>query len=165
VVRRAQPKRIKSLVRKSLGPLEEQVMRAVCATGNCTVRDVTRSLGCSKIAYTTIMTTMDRLFRKGLLQRQTKSKAYVYSASLGWPQLETQLGRDLIAAFLSCRSAPPSQMAEALVEVLESFGSGLLAEVEDAIAAKRSKLGFEQWRASVITHSQSGTDVLPLGHA
>ena len=48
-----------------LGPLEIQVMEVVWGSGESSVRDVVEKLD-SKLAYTTVMTTLDRLFKKGL---------------------------------------------------------------------------------------------------
>jgi len=62
-----------------LGPLERQIHRAVWARGTATVREVLED-GTIWQTYTTIMTTMDRLFRKGLLARVLEGKAFRYSA-------------------------------------------------------------------------------------
>lgn len=73
-----------------LGPLEAKVLDTIWASEErpLTVREVHRSLGeDNKLAYTTIMTTMNRLFEKGLLDREVKSGKgglyYVY-----WPKME-----------------------------------------------------------------------------
>ncbi len=64
----------------SLGPLEREVMGCLWGSQGETVRDVH---GClrenRKIAYTTVMTVMTRLTKKGYLGRKIKGKAYVYS--------------------------------------------------------------------------------------
>src|SRR5215813_2069862 len=73
-VRRAKPKAVKSLVKSALGPLEEQVLSVICQQGRATVRDVVKSLP-RDFAYTTVMTTTDRLFQKGLLRRELGQKA------------------------------------------------------------------------------------------
>src|SRR5258705_13697102 len=63
----------------SLGPLEKQVLQAVWARGTATVREV-REDGRLWQTYPTIMTTMDRLFKKGLLDCVTEGRAFRYSA-------------------------------------------------------------------------------------
>ena len=75
-----------------LGPLEAKVLGTIWATEKrpLTVREVHQEMGKeSKLAYTTIMTTMNRLFEKGLLDREVKSGKgglyYVY-----WPQMERE---------------------------------------------------------------------------
>jgi predicted transcriptional regulator len=59
-------------------------MEQVWRQGQATVRDVLDRLnrGRKKRAYTTIMTIMARLYRKGLLTRVRRGYADVYSAAL-----------------------------------------------------------------------------------
>jgi predicted transcriptional regulator len=64
-----------------LGPLEIQVMEVVWSSGESSVRDVVEKLD-SKLAYTTVMTTLDRLFKKGLLDRHKSERAFLYSPRL-----------------------------------------------------------------------------------
>ena len=55
--------------------------------GTATVREVLED-GTIWQTYTTIMTTMDRLFRKGLLVRVQEGKAFRYSARYSPEELE-----------------------------------------------------------------------------
>lgn len=66
---------------QGLGPLEASVMRQLWATGEPrSVRAVMEQLARDReIAYTTVMTVMDNLHRKGLLARTRQGRAYVYS--------------------------------------------------------------------------------------
>ncbi len=73
-----------------LGPLESNIMEAIWGSKKApiTVREIYAALNKSKkIAYTTVMSTMDRLFEKGLLDRKIEKGRgglyYVY-----WPKLE-----------------------------------------------------------------------------
>jgi predicted transcriptional regulator len=70
-----------------LGPLERQVHHAVWARGDATVREVLQD-GTIWQTYSTILTTMDRLFRKGVLGRVLEGKAFRYSARLSPQELE-----------------------------------------------------------------------------
>src|SRR5271165_6190123 len=70
-----------------LGPLERQIHHAVWARGTATVREVLED-GTIWQTYSTIMTTMDRLFRKGLLGRVLEGKAFRYSARCSPEELE-----------------------------------------------------------------------------
>lgn len=63
-----------------LGELENKIMEAVWRLGQATVRDVLKHMkGAKKPAYTTVMTVMTRLYNKGVLKRQFKNEAYIYS--------------------------------------------------------------------------------------
>lgn len=64
---------------RPLGDLEQIVMNVVWAEGCATVRCVCdQILRKRDIAYTTVMTTMDRLAKKNLLTRKKNGKAYEY---------------------------------------------------------------------------------------
>ena len=68
----------------ALHELESQVMDEVWSRGDATVRDVLEALnrGRKKRAYTTVMTIMRRLHRKGVLRRVRHGRSDVYSAVL-----------------------------------------------------------------------------------
>ena len=63
-----------------LGELEAAVMKHLwAASGPLSVRQVLELLSPERsIAYTTVMTVMDRLYRKGHLTRRPAGKAYLY---------------------------------------------------------------------------------------
>lgn len=72
-----------------LGELEVSVMRALWAADvPLDVNGVVAALGGAR-AYTTVMTTLDRLYRKGYLFRAKEGRAYVYRAKVAH---ETVLG-------------------------------------------------------------------------
>jgi len=160
-MRRGKPKTLKTLVRCTLGPLEEEVMRALCGVGRRTVRDVYCALD-RRFAYTTVMTTVDRLYQKGLLKREVKSKAYVYHSALTSSEFDTQMAHDLISAFLFCRRAT-GQVSRELVDAIIEFDPSLLVQVEDEIRLRRtvSRHRFDSSAATI----PSLADALPFGHA
>jgi predicted transcriptional regulator len=68
-----------------LHELEAEIMDDVWARGACTVRDVLDALNArspTPRAYTTVMTVMQRLDGKGLLQRERDGRRDVYVAAL-----------------------------------------------------------------------------------
>jgi predicted transcriptional regulator len=52
-----------------LGRLEQQILQIVCARGNATVREVLSGKEMHRMAYSTVMTTLDRIYKKGFLDR------------------------------------------------------------------------------------------------
>lgn len=67
------------------------------APDTITVRTVFEDLLRSReIAYTTVMTTMDNLHRKGWLERERDGKAYRYRARLSREQYSAQLMREAL---------------------------------------------------------------------
>ncbi len=74
-----------SVVPPALYELEAEIMAAVWATGQTTVRDVLEALNASggkQRAYTTVMTTMMRMDAKKLLRRQRRGRTDIYEAAL-----------------------------------------------------------------------------------
>ena len=94
-----------------LGPLEANTMEAIWLQKKhpVTVREIYESLKKTKnIAYTTVMSTMDRLFEKHLLDRKIEKGRgglyYVY-----WPALEKQ-------------NFQKSAVREVLSSLIDNFG-------------------------------------------
>ena len=85
------PSRLPSVLSVFLGSLEAQVMEVLWTRGECKVRDVMRTLD-RDLAYTTVMTTLDRLFRKKLLDRRKSSRAYIYSPRVTCQEWKDQRG-------------------------------------------------------------------------
>jgi BlaI family transcriptional regulator, penicillinase repressor len=66
-----------------LPALELECMKAVWALGEATVEDVrARLLPVRPLAYTTVLTVMDRLARKGLVDRAKRGRAHVYTSAI-----------------------------------------------------------------------------------
>src|SRR5271169_189659 len=62
-------------MRLILGPLETQVMEVLWQCNECCVRQVLPRLN-QKLAYTTIMSTLDRLYKKKFANRRKCGRAY-----------------------------------------------------------------------------------------
>lgn len=62
-----------------LGELERAVMDVLWDHAEpCLVRDVARALGDRDLAYTTVMTVLDRLAKKGIVRRHRDGRAWRY---------------------------------------------------------------------------------------
>lgn len=86
-----------------LAPLELACMNTLWPLGEATVREIRDGLAARRArAYTTIMTIMDRLARKGVVERRKAGRAYVYR-----PRLTAEQAR-----------------AQALTQVVENFFGG-----------------------------------------
>lgn len=84
----------------SFGNLEAAVMDRVWSRGDVvTVREVFDDLAHDRqIAYTTVMSTMDNLHRKGWLQRERVGKAFHYWATMSREEHSAALMRDALGA-------------------------------------------------------------------
>src|SRR5689334_6838633 len=70
------------------GPLEWRVLESLWErTDHASVRDLQPLF--PEIAYTTLMTTLDRLFRKGVLSRVKRGRAFLYEPRLSRPEFES----------------------------------------------------------------------------
>jgi len=129
----------RELLRARLGTLERQVIEIVWAGDDVTVRDVQARLD-GKVAYTTVMTTLDRLFRKGLLARTKRSRAFVYSAKASREELDDIVASDLVSGLLAGEGAAPLPFLSNLVDAVGERDRALLDELERLVKAKRRRL-------------------------
>jgi predicted transcriptional regulator len=83
-----------------LAPLELECMSVLWPVGEGTVRDIYRQLTAMRPrAYTTIMTIMDRLARKGIVTRRKVGRAYRYQANLSAAEARRSAVEKIITAF------------------------------------------------------------------
>ena len=89
-----------------LGPLEAEIMEHAWKRGGpVTVREVVDSVGARhNLAYTTVMTVMERLSTKGFLVRRKVGRAYSYKARLSRDDYSAALVRSVLAASKDRRS-------------------------------------------------------------
>jgi predicted transcriptional regulator len=85
---------------RALGELEAQVMRKIWARpGPVTVRDIVGDLERERpIAYTTVMTVMDNLRKKGWLRRHQDGRAYRYEPAVSGEEYSAGVMRQALAA-------------------------------------------------------------------
>jgi len=126
----------------ALGPLELSVMEVVWQTGSCNVRDVVQQLD-RDLAYTTVMTTMDRLYKKGLLGRTKCDRAFLYSARIAKSDWERQRTDDLLAGFLAGTQPSREMLISCLVDAVGEHDPELLDQLEAKIQSKRRALTGE----------------------
>jgi predicted transcriptional regulator len=83
-----------------LAPLELDCMNTLWPMGEGTVREIRDRLAERRPrAYTTIMTIMDRLARKGVVERRKVGRAYRYRAQLSAEQARAQALRQVVENF------------------------------------------------------------------
>lgn len=104
--------------------------------GPLAVRAVMGGLRCQPpLAYTTVMTTLDRLFKKGLLLREKEGTAFLYRPALSREAFKCGLVEATVADLLSESSSP---VLAAFVDVAARVDAGHLDELERLIAARRN---------------------------
>ncbi len=118
-----------------LGDLETGVMRIVWEKQQATVQDVLEALLPQRaLAYTTVMTVMSRLAKKGFLVRRKEGRAYVYAPAS--PQ-ETQAGSILQALVDRLYAGGAAEAIAHLLETDDPVSEAELDRLEAMIRAKR----------------------------
>jgi BlaI family penicillinase repressor len=83
-----------------LAPLELDCMNALWPFGEATVRQIQEALRPTRPrAYTTIMTILDRLAQKGIVQRRKSGRAWVYRAGVSADQARTHAVSQVVDGF------------------------------------------------------------------
>ncbi len=123
---------------ESLGPLEVAIMELLWIAGEASVREVTDRLE-RRLAYTTVMTTLDRLFKKGILDRRKSERAFLYKPRLSRTAWETRRAGAALAGILT---GGPSRelLASYLVDAVGEHDPKLLEELEAKIRLRREQL-------------------------
>jgi len=126
------------------GALEQRVLGIVWELGEANVRAVRARLT-EPLAYTTIMTTLDRLFRKGVLERKRAGKAYVYWAVGPRVELEGSLLAQVVTRALG-GAGKREPLLSSFVNALSSRDHALLDELEQAVRERRRALKRQKER-------------------
>jgi predicted transcriptional regulator len=84
-----------------LGELQTAVMHLLWHEPQLTVNEVEeRLLRQRGIAHTTVLTTLDRMHRKGYLRREKSGKAFVYSPRYSQEEFEGRMAQEVLGALL-----------------------------------------------------------------
>ncbi len=121
---------------RPLGSLEQAIMDVIWRDAPSSVHEVLAALEGRDLAYTTVMTTMDRLHKKGLLSRTKRSHAYVYEPVFSREEFE----RRLVSAMLG---GLPSASRDALLAGFLDFAgedADTLDQLERLIAERKRDL-------------------------
>jgi len=87
-----------------LTPLELDIMKAVWRRPPITVRDVQESIRPARqLAYTTVMTLMDRLYHKGFLQRTLQNRTHHYQPAVDFTEVRDEAVEFLIKSFFGSK--------------------------------------------------------------
>lgn len=120
------------------GTLELRVMETLWRRADgVTVRDLQPDFPGS--AYTTLMTTLDRLHRKGVLERRKDGRAFVYTPVSSREAFESQLVTRALTPLLQGSAAQP--ILSFFVEEVSRQDDRLLDELERLVREKRRQQG------------------------
>jgi len=121
-------------VKQVLGKLEAEVMQILWRQPDQTVTEVEEKLRRRReIAHTTVLTTLDRLHRKGYLTREKSGKAFVYAPRYTREEFERGLAQEVLGALLGGLGDPVLSTFVELVGADEAK----LERLEELIRRKR----------------------------
>lgn len=122
-----------------LGALELNVLEYIWHRGRGDAKGIHQDLhGRRRIALSTVQSTLDRLFRKGLLARSKVSHAYIYKSAVTREALIADMIRDIITN-LAGGSLEPA--VSGFIDLADGTDEETLEMLEQMIAQRRKKAG------------------------
>lgn len=135
--------RLSDAVLDSLGELERKVLVEVTRRAEANVNQVNAALG-DAYAYTTVMTTLDRLYKKGLLVRRKDGRAFLYSVKYSLEEMERGMAQDIIGRLFEASTGKAEPVLACIVDSVSERDVELLDELERLVKEKRLELGREE---------------------
>jgi predicted transcriptional regulator len=126
-------------VLRSLGDLERKTLEAVWRLNEVCVRDVVDALA-GAFAYTTVMTTLDRLFKKGYLDRRKSGRAFIYTARMSKEDLRLGVAGDFLAGLIDRATGRVEPVLACIVDTVSDKDRELLNDLERLIKEKKAAL-------------------------
>jgi len=108
-----------------LAPLELECLSVLWPLGEGTVREIHVALAASRPrAYTTVMTIMDRLAQKGIVERRKVGKAFHYRARLSAEEARGKAVEKIVEGFFDGSRAALAEHLAALAAASRDSSSG-----------------------------------------
>lgn len=121
---------------RALGELEDRLMTILWQEHPLSVRDVCTRVKRSKLAYTTVMTTLDRLHSKGVLARTKQGNAFLYLPALDRAEYQRRVVETALAPMFEQGAAP---VLAAFVDMAAEVDEANLVQLEKLIAEHRRR--------------------------
>jgi predicted transcriptional regulator len=132
-------KRPAEVASQALGKLEQDVLQEVWTRNEVSVRDIYLAFD-ERIAYTTLMTTLDRLYKKNLLTRRKDGRAFLYLPAVSSDELEQGIREDVIEGLLGHGTESVQPVLACIVDAVSERDRELLDELDRLIQEKRKEL-------------------------
>jgi len=107
--------------------------------GEVSVRDIHLAFE-ERVAYTTLMTTLDRLFKKKLLERRKESRAFIYFAVVSRDELDRGIKEDVVDGLLGHGADGVEPVLACIVDTLSEHDRELLDELDRLVQQKKREL-------------------------
>jgi len=122
-------RRPREVAAQALGKLEREVLNEIWRRDEVSVRDVYLAFG-ESVAYTTLMTTLDRLFKKRLLTRRKDGRAFVYLPAVSQEEFEQGIREDVIDGLLGKGAEAVEPLLACIVDTVSERDRELLDELD-----------------------------------
>lgn len=116
-----------------LGSLESRMVEVLWSAGEASVRAVQAQM--PELAYTTVMTTLDRLYKKGILERRQQERAFIYRAHFSRQEYESRLAQQLLGMAFTDENR--NVVLASFVDHVSETDMKLLDELERLVKQKR----------------------------
>jgi predicted transcriptional regulator len=123
----------------ALGKLERAVLDETWDRREVSVRDIYLAFE-ERIAYTTLMTTLDRLYKKRLLDRRKDGRAFFYAPAVSREEFAHGIREDVINGLLGHGAEGVRPVLACIVETVSEHDRELLDELERLIKEKKREL-------------------------
>lgn len=130
------------------------MLDALWARGSATVRELLED-SCPNLAYTTVMTTLDRLFKKGLLTRIGEGRAFRYAPQFSREELHREAAGHAFRQLLDASPASSLPLSF-LVEILSERDTQLLDDLRKLVERKRRELGQRETAQRETAQREAG---------
>ena len=117
------------------GELEEKVMEVLWKKGNATVSEVRKALK-DEFAHTTIMTILDRLYKKGILKREKEGKGYRYYPIVSKEEFERMVAKKVVK---DITKTDPSLAIAAFEGIVENLSKEDIEKLKKLIEEKENE--------------------------
>jgi predicted transcriptional regulator len=115
------------------------VIEEIWRLGEVSVRDVVRAFD-EQVAYTTIMTTLDRLYKKKLLQRRKDGRAFLYTALVNRDDFDQGIKADVVDGLLGNGADGVGPVLACIVDTVSERDRELLDELDRLVQEKKREL-------------------------
>jgi predicted transcriptional regulator len=121
------------------GPLEWRVLESLWdRADHASVRDLQPAF--PEMAYTTLMTTMDRLHRKGMLERAKVGRAFVYRSASTRAEFESAHATEALRVVLEGDGTEVGSLMSFFVDAVSERDRELLDELEALVKSRRAEI-------------------------
>jgi predicted transcriptional regulator len=115
------------------------VLEETWRLGEVSVRDIHRVFN-EQIAYTTLMTTLDRLFKKKLLDRRKDGRAFFYAPAVSREELDRGSKVDVVDGLLGHGADEVEPVLACIVDTISERDRELLDELDRLVQEKKREL-------------------------